>query len=132
MANKLNLEGFSVDEDNVCTAEGGFVGSLTGKVDGQVEIPTTTFDESGEIAAANGVAELDATDQPCEMTIGAGDAGLILYVFASNVNSTTTVSDSFIDGTSTITFNSVGDSVTLGSVGVNSWVILNNNGCVLS
>jgi hypothetical protein len=29
MADKFNLDGFSVDEDNVCTADGGFSGQIT-------------------------------------------------------------------------------------------------------
>ena len=35
MANKFNLDGFSVDTDNICTAD-GFVGDLTGDVTGNV------------------------------------------------------------------------------------------------
>jgi hypothetical protein len=44
MADKVNYEGFSVDENNVCTSDGGFVGVLTGGVvNGSTTYTTSSF-----------------------------------------------------------------------------------------
>ena len=52
MANKFNLDGFSVSTANVCTASGGFSGSLTGN-----KVTTATGAGKGVVVGSSAIYE---------------------------------------------------------------------------
>ena len=123
MANKLNLEGFTVSTADVCTADGGFVGNLTG-VNGGAESTYTTI--TPEIAATDSVALLDASSNAVAATIADGVAGQSIVIYCSNADSAVTLVENF----KTYTFD-VTDSITLTWLGV-VWVLSSNVGVVVS
>lgn len=66
MADKFNLDGFSVDENDVCTADGGFVGDFTGLETKVIVIPSAigaiTSDWTNTVGYATLAASKTAKD----------------------------------------------------------------------
>jgi len=61
MSDKFNLDGFSVDENDVCTAAGGFVGDVTGDITGGVSAGANNITAtSGDITTSSGNIEATA------------------------------------------------------------------------
>lgn len=64
MADKFNLDGFSVDTNNKCTAEGGFQGDLSGD---SVEVGSVIADSI--TATTSDLTVLQAADTLLESTV---------------------------------------------------------------
>jgi hypothetical protein len=132
MANKLNLEGFTVSTSDVCTADGGFVGDITGAVDGSVaNTGATTYTVDGAIDSAVGHARLNAAISATQMTISAAAEGTMLAISATSVANTCDVDANFGGAIATITFTAAGQGVML-VFNTNEWHVVGNNGASLS
>ena len=104
MTDKINVEGFSVSTTNVCTAEGGFVGDVTGNITGQTFGNVTTYTDTGSITLTDKLAKVDASTNVCAMSLADGTVGQIIRVKAIDVTNLCTLTPTnFLDGT-TITF----------------------------
>jgi hypothetical protein len=72
MADKFNLDGFAVDENDVCTAEGGFVGDVTGRNIIPVLDYTAT---TGTINSDSGIVNFDSTSGAIAVALTDGIEG---------------------------------------------------------
>jgi len=121
MANKFNLDGFSVSEENVCTADGGFVGTDIFQ-QSQVGIVTAsgTLDPSKEVIVtaltASGLLVLPAPSVLNKR----------IKIICTVITGTTTITPSALAGGTSITFNAVGDTVELLYMS-SSWYITGGN-----
>jgi hypothetical protein len=70
---KFNLDGFSVDENNVCTANGGFVGEVTGNLTGNL-IGDVTQATTEVLDVYGGSIEMYSTGLSGSVAIGVGSA----------------------------------------------------------
>ena len=103
--NKFDLEGFSVDKDNVCTAEGGFVGVFGGQ--------TTNYHGNGAISIDDVFATVGALGSQTNLTLGAGMNGQSIKIVCIDASFNTVITpDVFFNGT-TITFDAVNEYVEL-------------------
>jgi hypothetical protein len=105
MPNIENWEVASIDDAGTITADGGFVGDITGSTTG-VE---TTYIADGAIALTNKVAILTATAASTDMTLADGTIiGQELIVACdSSINSATvTLATPVSSGSDVITFTS--------------------------
>jgi hypothetical protein len=132
MANKLNLEGFTVSTSDVCTADGGFVGDVTGNVTGQLFVGEA--ESEGTVTPAIDVTKtvtfLDATSNGVAATLGAGtENGQIIYIKAIDVSSAVTLTPTFLSDGTTITFGTVNMYITLVYSGI-LWYVIGGNATV--
>jgi hypothetical protein len=126
MANKFNLEGFAVDTDGQCTADGGFVGGLTGDV---ITLPALVSSLTPALELGRSPYLLDATLNTVEATLADGISGQEVSIKCVNAdNLTTVVPATFHDGT-TITFT-VNQSITLSWVDSFGWISLGNSATI--
>jgi hypothetical protein len=102
MADKFNLDGFAVDENNVCTAEGGFSGSLTGKYQ--------AYSADGVINVEDNVVLLNNGADTMTLADSADNDGLEMNIQANGITATITT------GAITVTLDA-GEYVKLISVG---------------
>jgi hypothetical protein len=68
MADKFNLDGFAVSDENVCTADGGFVGILTGNIAGT----ETTYIADGDISLLDTVVLLSSVSATVHLDLADG------------------------------------------------------------
>lgn len=139
MADKFNLEGFSVDENDVCTASGGFVGDvtgdITGDVTGQVFGSVTTYIVDGAIDITDTCSLLSSTAASTAMTLEAGTIGQKISIGCKAYTNTMTVTPAQLAGGTTLTFSAIGDSIELTYFGASAnggWYITGNNSVVVS
>lgn len=158
MADKFNLDGFSVDTNNICRASGGFVGDVLGNVTGTVigdllgDVEgnlvgnlngnvygrvflalSSNYGGDGAIALTDDVSVLDASIATTDMTLANGSEGKILYIVCSDATNSCTITPSSLLGGTTITFNAAGDSVQLLSIDTgSSWAIIGGNSYTVS
>ena len=135
MANKFNLEGFAVDEDNVCTADGGFVGDVTGDVTGTWFAGSAGYYiADGTISLEDDVVILDSANATTAMQIGSPFTGKRVTIFVKAYTEVADVDFTQVGvGSSTATFSAAGESITLIYVApAAGWVIIGNNGAVIS
>ena len=126
MADKFNLDGFSVSDADVCTADGGFVGDVTGGIIGVV----STYSTSGAIGVDDNIVSVGSITAPLAMTLGdSGDIGRTISITRTGSQSVTITSDFGANGT--ITFSSEGDSAIITRIS-GSWAVMSVQGAVLS
>jgi hypothetical protein len=122
MADKFNLEGFAVDENNVCTSEGGFVGSWqpsveTVTVNGLVNDPSDVLIISGFVAVL-------------ELSLEMVELGKTITISCLNANNDciVTFTGATINGAgnNTATFNAKGETLQVMAIGGTTWAILAN------
>lgn len=132
MADKFNLEGFSVDTDGQCTADGGFVGDITGDVTGLIfTTGHTTYSADGAIALTDSVVKLDASGASTVMTVAGGTEGQeIKIVCISSSNLCTVGFTGFNPSFNLVTFD-IGDAITIAFTD-GDWVVFSNIGAVIS
>ena len=110
MADKFNLDGFSVDENDVCTADGGFVGDVTGRVYGG----KTAYSSSGDVNLFATLHELSAASSDVNLTLGAASGVTTLHFYATNVSNACTISFGGISPAfNLVTLAAVGDAAIL-------------------
>jgi hypothetical protein len=130
MADKINVEGFSVSTANVCTASGGFMGDLIGDTTGLNFSGYNLYAADGAISLEAGTAELSGLSATVQMTLAPGLSGQHMSIVCSDSTQTCDVDADFGGSIATITFT-VGQAVSL--VSVNSvWYVTGNNGATLS
>ena len=111
MSDKFNLDGFSVSETNVCTAEGGFVGDVTGNLTGS----ETTHTAPGAINISDKVIILASTGSAVSLSLADGDTiGQCIYATctSSTITANITLASPITAGTDVVTFTA-GDSAVL-------------------
>jgi len=116
MADKFNLDGFSVSDADVCTADGGFVGDITGTIVGSYN----EYVASGAIAPTDNQALL--ADSASAMTLANEGVDGQRLVIRSTITSQLT------SGFITIDFTS-GEWSELG-VFNNSWAVIGGTATV--
>jgi hypothetical protein len=119
MADKFNLDGFSVDEDNVCTAEGGFVGQNFGDA--------TTYTVSATAPTTDKVVIINTSLDVVNVTIPDGTPGQELYVYAINVENTCSIGIDMVGGGTSILYDAVAESSIL-VYSSDGWVPVFNSG----
>jgi hypothetical protein len=125
MSNKFNLDGFSVDEDNVCTAEGGFDGQSFAGV--EVVGDTATVDSQTRFVVLYGSIEASVA------TIPDGENGQVLYVYAANVTEGAAVSLDLSGSGTSISYDTIGkSSILVWSDGpsIIGWIPIYNTGAI--
>jgi hypothetical protein len=130
MSDKFNLDGFAVSDDNVCTADGGFVGDITGQVTGT---STLYLDDSAvtTISLSDTLAKLNSTSAATDMQLPVGVDTQRISIVSLVVVSSCTVSANFGNNITTATFSAAGEAIDLISDGT-EWFVVGNNGVVLS
>jgi hypothetical protein len=129
MADKFNLDGFSVDTNNVCTAA-SFIGPNGGD--------TSFYNASGAISLTDKVAIVTAAfATPITLTLANGFEGQTIKISAvSPIADTVTVTpNSFYNGTS-ITFDASAECVDLtwsvvSESGTRAWVVTSISGATI-
>lgn len=123
MADKFNLDGFAVDENDVCTADGGFVGGLSGGV-------STKYGTNTAISLLDSNVIISGSS---DLTLADGSDGQRMAIVT--LSSGGSVTADFGGTTTTITFSTAGEGVSLvwfSSGASSGWYIVGNNGAVLS
>lgn len=119
MADKFNLDGFSVDEDNTCTAIGGFVGDITNSV--------TTV--SGTVNLAG---DFDTTLVVLSTTpIVSGwlpRLGSVYHIYVTGSGGLTLASPMTFDGANDTAIIGSGDALIVANIGFNQLAIFSNEG----
>jgi len=132
MANKFNLEGFSVDTNNKCTASGGFVGNVTGDVTGDVSgIVLNTFASytaDGAIDTSSGLVQLIGAAATCQMTLADGTIGQVMHIVCSDASNTVDVTPENFAGGTKITFAS-NESISLAFTG-GDWQVVSGDATI--
>lgn len=124
MSNVANWDVASIDTAGTITANGGFVGDVTGQVFGAVGIYSTT---APAISVTVRYAFLDASSNAVAATLADGTQGQVITVTATDVTGATTLVPANLTGGATITFTAVNDSVTL-VFDVSSWKVVSLSG----
>jgi hypothetical protein len=120
MADKFNLDGFAVSDADVCTADGGFVGNLTGVVGGQV----TLYVANGAIDVNDTASFLNPTSTA--MTLADGVQGQRLFIYSAGTTDSITIAN--LTGGDTITLDD-GEVVDLIFSGTD-WFVVYTTGVV--
>jgi hypothetical protein len=146
MADKFNLDGFAVDEDNNLTVDGnvtavaGVFTSVSGAITGRIITPdlgftSTTYVVNGAISTAVSYAKLDASSASTVMTIAAptdGEFRVITCVDASNTCTVTCTAGDFDGaGGNVATFDAAEETLVLFGVSATRYVIIENIGGVV-
>jgi hypothetical protein len=108
MSNKFNLDGFAVDEDNVCTAEGGFSGIYAGQV--------TNYDQDGVISTNDVFATVSALGSQTDLDLPQGTEGQCIRVVCIEATNNTVITPDQLFGGTKITFDAVGEYAELVAV----------------
>ena len=132
MGNKANWEGVAISDENVVTAEGGFVGNLTGAIIHSV----SNFDNE----AIDFSASLALVQRGCTLPDSSTNGREIIIAKQLDTGvASVTLSTTLQNGNNTLTFSDDNDSITLiwtnlSGVGADEdmWIVKSNNGVVLS
>ena len=125
------------------TSTNGFVGAVTGNITGNVtgnvtgDLTGRTFGTVGTRSGAGAVPITSATVRLTTtgadaLTLANGANGQILSIVMVADGGDGTLTPTTKTGFSTITFNDVGDSVTLQYFTTLGWMILSNNGATVA
>ena len=123
---KFDLEGFSVDKDNVCTATGGFVGDIVGNV----ASPTAQYTSDGAVDPSRSLVKIASSVETLEMTLADGVDGSFMRITTQggSSNNITIVISSFEQG-SQIVFDAEDEFVELSFI-TNAWVAFSTNATI--
>jgi hypothetical protein len=127
---KFNLDGFAVSDENVCTADGGFVGGITGS---WILGTSNGYLADGAISLSDDISVLNSASASTAMTLADGIDGQRIVIAVISYTNTADVDASFVGTTATATFSATGESIELvWSSTANGWIIIGNNGALLS
>jgi hypothetical protein len=110
---------------------GNVVGNVTGVLTGRVIGTVATRSGAGAIPITAGTVRLTTTGANA-LTLANGVDGQILSIVMVADGGDGTLAPTTETGFTTITFNDVGDSVTLQYFTTLGWMILSNNGCTVA
>ena len=110
---------------------GNVTGNVTGDLTGRTFGTVTTRSGAGAVAITAATVRLTTTGADA-LTLANGANGQILSIVMGVDGGDGTLTPTTKTGFSTITFNDVGDSVTLQYFTTLGWMILANNGCTVA
>jgi hypothetical protein len=125
MADKFNLDGFAVSDEDVCTADGGFVGTLTGVVLGGF----TSYTEDGEINSSDSIASIFPISETLEMELPDGLDGQQMTIMGDGGSFNVVVTPANLSGGTNITFDASGEYADLVFV-TSQWIAYRTNATV--
>ena len=130
MADKFNLDGFAVSEDNVCTADGGFVGNLTGTLTGSVT-GGEGYSADGAIDPTVNSALVAPIDESLELTLADGQNGHQIRIIGQASIWDIVITPAIFSNGSTITFTGGNDKyVDLTWMEGSGWVATSTNAVI--
>ena len=136
----FDLEVFDVSSAGVCTADGGFVGSVTGNVTGDVTgnltgivggTVSTYSTATPAIALIDRFVILDGSSNTCFATLADGTIeGQIMRFHCGSADNNCKISPATPAGFTSITFDAVNEVAELFWDGGLAWFIISTNGTV--
>ncbi len=131
MGNKINVEGFAVSDANVCTADGGFVGDVTGNITGIVGGQVTFYTAATPaLSLLDRAAVLDPSSNTVFATLADGTLeGQIIRITVANIANSAKVTPATGNFTN-ITFTAANQYAELVWDGVFAWHVISTSGTI--